>query len=93
MIGTSTGLNRMGRNHIHMAQGLPEMEGVISGMRTNSEVVIQIDIDKAMGDGVPFFVSTDGVVLSPGVGDTGTIPSSYFMRVTNRLTGELLVGE
>ena len=92
LIDASAGLNRMGRNHIHMAQGLPEMEGVISGMRANAEVVIQIDIDKAMGDSIPFFVSANGVVLSPGVGDTGTIPSSYFMRVTNRLTGDLLMG-
>jgi len=28
-----TGLNKMARNHIHMAKGLPGENGVISGMR------------------------------------------------------------
>ena len=33
-----TGLSKMARNHIHFAAGLPESDGVISGMRSTSEV-------------------------------------------------------
>ena len=29
------GLNRMGRNHVHLAIGTPGKDGVISGMRTS----------------------------------------------------------
>jgi 2'-phosphotransferase len=38
------GLNRMARNHIHFAPGLPKEEGVVSGMRGNCDVIIQIDL-------------------------------------------------
>ena len=37
------GLSRMNRNHIHFAAGAPGEEGVISGMRRSSEVLISID--------------------------------------------------
>ena len=34
----STGLKRMGRNHVHFATGLPKEDGVISGMFIQSKV-------------------------------------------------------
>lgn len=37
-IKTSGGLHHMKRNHIHIATGLPESGGVISGMRRTSQV-------------------------------------------------------
>jgi len=42
-----SGLNRMARNHIHLAIGLPG-DGVISGMRSSCQVVIDINMTKAM---------------------------------------------
>jgi 2'-phosphotransferase len=53
------GLNKMARNHIHMAVGLPGKAGVISGMRDSCQVVIEINLAKAMlgPDKVPFLTS------------------------------------
>ena len=73
-----TGLNRMGRQHVHFAKGLPGEGGVISGMRKGSEVMVHLDLAGAVRDGIPFFVSANGVVLSPGEGDTGVVPAKYF---------------
>ncbi|XP_060554807.1 uncharacterized protein LOC132715759 [Ruditapes philippinarum] len=44
----NTGLNRMNRNHIHFAAGVPGENGVISGMRKTCEVMIHIDLEKAL---------------------------------------------
>ena len=60
------GLSRMGRNHIHMANGGPGGAGVISGMRLGPPIVITVDVRAAMQDGVQFFRSDNNVILSPG---------------------------
>jgi len=82
----NTGLSRMSRQHIHMASGIPGDKQVISGMRTTSQVVIYIDMTKAMCDGIPFYMSSNGVILSPG-----PIPIEYFSSVVDRKTGRSLV--
>lgn len=38
------GLRTMGRNHIHMASGMPGHGGVISGMRSRCSLFIHLDI-------------------------------------------------
>jgi len=83
------GLSRMKRNHIHLAQGLAG-DGVISGMRTSSQILIYLDLAKALKDGLKFFVSTNGVVLSPG-NEAGFIPPTYFKRV-EKANREALTG-
>ncbi|KAK0556079.1 tRNA 2'-phosphotransferase [Tilletia horrida] len=104
----SGGLNRMGRNHIHLARGLPteffdfkesqqqqqqqqqqaaeEEQGskadedqassptqtsapptkIISGLRSSSNALLWIDVPRALQDGVLFYLSENGVVLTPG---------------------------
>ncbi|KAL9936420.1 hypothetical protein V8E36_004488 [Tilletia maclaganii] len=99
----SGGLNRMGRNQIHLARGLPDgmkaqlplpapnfdsstaaanstgaanaastspetttTPKIISGMRLNATVLIWVDVQSALRDGVDFFLSENGVVLTPG---------------------------
>ncbi|VEL16698.1 unnamed protein product [Protopolystoma xenopodis] len=42
------GLSRMGRTHIHFAPGEVGEEGVISGMRGSAEIIIYIDLKKAL---------------------------------------------
>ncbi|XP_071657613.1 tRNA 2'-phosphotransferase 1 [Patagioenas fasciata] len=74
------GLQRMGRNHIHLAPGLPGDPGVRSGMRTDSEIAIFIDGPRALEDGIPFFLSANGVILTPGDAG-GRLPPKYFLRV------------
>ncbi|KAJ7860448.1 phosphotransferase KptA/Tpt1 [Mycena olivaceomarginata] len=45
---SSQGLSRMSRNHIHFAQGVATGSEVISGMRSSSEVLIFIDLTRAI---------------------------------------------
>jgi len=86
------GLCRMARNHVHFAQGLPGASGVISGMRASSEVLIHLDVAKAMDMGCLFFLSQNGVLLSPGLGEEGIIPPECFSKVTAGRTGEEVRG-
>lgn len=62
-----SGLSPMKRKHIHLASGLYSDEGVISGMRKNSKVVIHIDMEKAMNAGKTFYISTNGVILTSDI--------------------------
>ena len=76
------GLNRMARNHVHFALGYPGNEGLISGMRGSCEVVIELNLTKAMhGEHkIPFYESSNKVILSEGLKD-GSIPPQYFRAV------------
>ncbi|XP_045341674.1 tRNA 2'-phosphotransferase 1 isoform X1 [Leopardus geoffroyi] len=71
------GLSCRGRTHIHLAPGLPGDPGVISGIRPNCEVAVFIDGPLALADGVPFFRSANGVILTPGNADGFLLPK-YF---------------
>lgn len=76
------GLSKMKRTNIHMAADLPGESGVISGMRTTCEVVIDININQAViGGQLPFFISNNGVILCPGEGDEGRIYPQFFRSV------------
>lgn len=84
----TAGLSKMKRQHIHFAQQLPkkspageQQKTVISGIRSSAQVYIFIDIPKALEAGVPFFKSTNGVILSPGL--DGTISPTLFLKVTD----------
>ncbi|KAG6916190.1 hypothetical protein DXG01_008072 [Tephrocybe rancida] len=72
------GLSKMTRNHIHLAQGVPG-DGVISGMRNSSQILIFVDVQKALDAGIEFFFSDNGVVLSEG--RNGSILPEFFRDV------------
>nr|XP_026696061.1 uncharacterized protein LOC100186294 isoform X2 [Ciona intestinalis] len=72
------GLNRMGRNHIHFAPGLPNE--VVSGMRKSCEVAIYINMTQALKDGFKFFQSSNQVILTEG-DEKGRIHPKYFLKV------------
>lgn len=73
------GLSRMKRTHIHLAPGLPGEEGVISGMRKDCDLAIFINVTKALSDGIRFFWSDNGVLLTTS--DTeGKLLPKYFSR-------------
>ncbi|XP_072350942.1 tRNA 2'-phosphotransferase 1 [Scyliorhinus torazame] len=74
------GLRRMSRTHIHLAVGLPEAGGVVSGMRGDCDVAVFIGIRKALNDGIPFYFSTNRVILTPG-NQEGILPPKYFEKV------------
>jgi len=76
------GLSKRTRNHIHLAQGVPE-DGVISGMRQSAQVLIYINVQKALDAGLSFFLSENGVVLTEG-DEHGFLSTEFFLRVEDR---------
>lgn len=77
------GLKRMTRNHVHFATGLPKEDGVISGMRATAQVLIYLNVEKAMADGMKLYISANNVVLTEGF--DGVVPTKYFKRVVKKL--------
>ena len=77
-----SGLNKMSRNHVHFAIGYPGRDGLISGMRASCEIIIELNLTKAIhGEHkIPFYESTNKVILSEGLQD-GSIPPQYFRTV------------
>ena len=106
LIRQSGGLKPMTRNHVHFATGLPaeiaEIDNekasevskgsapVISGMRNSSTILIYIDIHKAISEGLKFWQSLNGVILSAG-DETGLIRTKYFEKVENRKFKKLIM--
>ncbi|CAE1294726.1 TRPT1 [Acanthosepion pharaonis] len=72
----SQGISRKQRNNIHMASHDPSCK---SGIPPNRDIIIEIDIDKAKKDGIKFFESDNGIILSPG-NLNGVIEKKYFKR-------------
>ncbi|KAH6610367.1 hypothetical protein Trco_000387 [Trichoderma cornu-damae] len=81
-IEESGGLKVMGRNHIHCSTGTPE-EGVTSGMRKDAELVIEIDVEKSLQEGIQWWKSDNGVLLTEG-GEDGLLSTRFFKKVTGR---------
>lgn len=81
------GLKRMARNHIHFAPGLPKEEGVISGMRSSCEIIIEIDLLMAIKDGIEFYISSNNVILTEG--DKGVLSPKYFKKIMRKNGDEL----
>lgn len=66
------GLSKRNRMHIHMAQS----DNANQGYRKGANVCIWVNVSKALADGIPFYVSDNNVVLSPG-DQLGNIPPKY----------------
>ena len=82
----SEGLRPMGRQHIHFSQREPTERNDVSGIRRSCDVLIFLNVEKALADGIPLFESANGVILSPGNGN-GCVPRAYFLKVIDRTTG------
>lgn len=78
------GLSKMKRNHIHFAIGEPGSVHVISGIRRNVEVLIYINLEKALEDGYEFYLSNNHTVLSSG--KDGILSGNYFEYVLDAKT-------
>lgn len=83
----SGGLKRMDRVHIHLSSlkdfQQPGGEGPISGMRYDAELVVVVDGDLAARQGIVFWKSANGVVLTTGDSE-GCLPLSYVLRIQDR---------
>ena len=54
-------------------------------MRSSSNVIIYIDVAKALAAGIRFQISSNGVILSSG-GELGRIPPEFFETVIGKST-------
>ncbi|OWF41912.1 tRNA 2'-phosphotransferase 1 [Mizuhopecten yessoensis] len=78
------GLSRKRRDHIHFAQG---ESGQTSGFPSYCDIAIEINLNKALRDGLKFYKSENDVILSPG-NASGFIPKKYFKKAYNIRTRE-----
>lgn len=94
------GLSRTKRNHIHFATGLPQgvtsddsqnNSAPISGMRSTSQIYIYVNGEKCAEDGIKFFRSDNGVILTAGENEGGLLPVKYFKKVMLASSGKILL--
>ena len=78
----NTGLSKMNRNNIHMVTQLPNVGTIISGMRNSCDQIVVIDAHRAYNAGIKFYLSKNGVVLSPGNKDGHITPE--FITIKKR---------
>ena len=83
--GLMTGGTRHAINHVHFIPYEPYDRRNISGMRSGSEVAIYIDLHRALRHGVPFLISSNLVILSPGI--EGVIAADFILKLRNLNTG------
>ncbi|XP_016966619.1 tRNA 2'-phosphotransferase 1 [Drosophila biarmipes] len=81
------GLSKMKRNHVHFASS-DKSNCVISGFRSDCQILIYLNVEKVLADGIPIYRSSNNVLLCPG--RNGLISKSYFLRVVDRKTGQAL---
>ncbi|GMH00597.1 hypothetical protein Nepgr_002436 [Nepenthes gracilis] len=61
-----SGLKRMKRLHVHFSCGLPTDGDVISGMRRDVNVLIFLDVKKALEEEMKLYMSDNMVILTEG---------------------------
>ena len=71
------GLKVMSRQFIHCAEGFKHE--VKSGYRENCNLLVVIDAKKAMEDGMKFYRSANGVILTAGF--DGVVDKKYFKEL------------
>jgi len=64
---------------IHMAPPLTSdwMSTTTPGIRRGATALVRVDVGKALAAGIPFYVSTNGVIVSPGQEADGMIPLAF----------------
>ncbi|GAB2210741.1 hypothetical protein Droror1_Dr00016024 [Drosera rotundifolia] len=76
-----SGLKRMTRLHVHFSCGLPTDGEVISGMRRDVNMLIFLDVKKALEEGMKIFISDNKVILTEGF--DGTVPVQFFEKIVS----------
>ncbi|KAJ3672522.1 hypothetical protein LUZ60_007243 [Juncus effusus] len=74
-----SGLKRMERVHVHFSRGLPTDGQVISGMRRDINILIYLDVKKALDEGMKIYISENEVILTEGF--NGVVPVKYFEKI------------
>lgn len=71
-----------------LAHGSGNGDGkVISGMRRDAQVLIYIDLRRALAAGCPFWRSENGVILSEGLDGRSIVPAEFFDVVVEMKKG------
>ena len=65
------GVKRMNRFHIHIAKSLDAE----SGKRDSANLIVYVNMERAMIDGIKFYESINGVILTEGI--DGILPPQY----------------
>lgn len=76
-IQRSGGLSPMSRTHIHFSSQPFGSKDMISGMRSNAQVLLYADLEAAISAGHKFWISNNGVILC----DSALLPLIY-LRTT-----------
>ena len=61
------------------------------GMRNSSQILIFVNVQKALAAGIKFYLSENGVVLTEG-DEKGYLKPEFFERVENAKTGKAIEG-
>jgi 2'-phosphotransferase len=62
----------------------------VSGMRASSQIYIYVNGRKCATEGIRFYRSDNGVILTAGTNDEGILPVKYFKKVVLASTGKIL---
>ena len=90
---TPGGMKDNYRNHVHFATRSPIEGKVISGMRSDCEVALYVDMRRAMQDGIQFFRSSNGVLLSVWIDPKYFEKEMHLKRMHNAISKTTLVEE
>ncbi|CAK5279512.1 unnamed protein product, partial [Mycena citricolor] len=72
------GLSRMARDHIHLGQSLHGT--FVPGLASAYEILIYVDVFRAMKADITFYAAPDSTLLTPG-DELGYLQSRFFSRV------------
>jgi len=73
-------------SHVHCVFSCLE-RGSLSGMRQDCDVAFYIDLRNALSQGIPFFMSANWVVLSPGI--NGVVPARFLTKWVDLRTRQM----
>ena len=81
------GLRKFKRNHIHFVARQPTRGETVAGVRHGVDFCVYVDAGKAIEDGIPFWVTRNGVIVSEG-DKQGCIPLRYIIKIVDNDSGE-----
>ena len=73
---------RARRPHIHFVPTIDIVKGQIPGLRTGATVLVRVDFQTAMQDGIEFYYSFNQVILTRG-DERGMLPLRYIVDITD----------
>ena len=79
------GLKKMSRQHVHLAPALKDHRIT---PRPSSTLLIYLDLKKVLDACIPVYTSLNGVVLTPGEGEEGTISPHLWAKAERKVGSE-----